>query len=180
MRKDIFVTPIYETKVDLDKIDIPESDFSPTWESGVLTTYADQACPSEETFQYLSGFVREYLDSLGGRWSRLHFLDVWRNKYDPKMYQGYHIHPESQLSYIIYESVESKTVFLNPSMTLIQNQIGRTGVPSMPLYYEPELSAGNMIIFPSYIGHQVRPGNTGVTISGNIGVTFSNEIPYDI
>jgi hypothetical protein len=50
----------------------------------------------------------------------------------------------------------------------------------MPLYYEPELSAGNMIIFPSYIGHQVRPGNTGVTISGNIGVTFSNEIPYDI
>ena len=34
--------------------------------------------------------------------------------------------------------------------------------------FEPKIPPGHMILFPSWIEHQVRPGNEGHTIAGNI------------
>ena len=40
MKKEIFAIPIFEDKVDLDKIKLPEVEVEPTWDSGVPTTFS--------------------------------------------------------------------------------------------------------------------------------------------
>ena len=38
----------------------------------------------------------------------------------------------------------------------------------MPIIYMPKLKRGQMIMFPSWVAHQVIAGNKGITISGNV------------
>ena len=40
MKKEIFAIPIFEDKVDLEKIKIPEMVTEPTWDAGVPSTFA--------------------------------------------------------------------------------------------------------------------------------------------
>lgn len=40
MKKEIFAIPIFEDKVDLKKIEIPEMVTEPTWDAGVPSTFA--------------------------------------------------------------------------------------------------------------------------------------------
>ena len=171
MRKDLFAIPIFEENIDLERIILYESEYHPTFESGVLTTFEKQRV-KPTTIDYIIEVFRPCLESLGDNFSKIVVERVWSNKYSPKDYQGYHIHPHTQWSFIIYETIEeSKTVFYNPSMIQIQNQIhGKS--KAMPIYYEPNLESGHIIFFPSFLGHQVRPGNTGKTIAGNLFVIY--------
>ena len=171
MRKDLFAIPIFEEKIDLDRIILYEEEFHPTFESGLLTTMKKQKV-KPTTIDYIIEVFKPCLKSLGDNFSNIQMDTVWCNKYSPKDYQGYHIHPHTQWSFIIYETIEeSKTMFIHPAMIQIQNQIHSTS-KCMPVYYEPNLESGHIIFFPSFLGHQVRPGNTGETIAGNIFVTY--------
>ena len=53
-RKDIFAIPFFELKVDLDKVVIPESEFRPSWESGIFTTSQTQKQIPRSTLEYLT------------------------------------------------------------------------------------------------------------------------------
>jgi|TARA_B100001996_G_scaffold262628_1_gene204762 hypothetical protein len=171
MKKHIFSVPIFELKVDLDKIKISEGKYAPTWESGIPTTYESRPHIPKDTYKYLHSVIAPCLNELRDPWSKLKFAQIWRNKYSSTDYQGYHIHPKSQWSFIIYETVEnSMTMLMNPAGHLIQNHAPRGNSMDMPLYYKPKLSKGDMILFPSWVGHQVQPGNVGTTIAGNIDI----------
>ena len=171
MRKDLFAIPIFEERIDLERIILYESEYHPTFESGLLTTMKKQRV-KPTTSDYIIEVFKPCLESLGDNFSNIVVDQVWRNKYSPTDYQGYHIHPHTQWSFIIYETIEeSKTMFIHPAMIQIQNQIHSTS-KAMPIHYEPNLEAGHIIFFPSFLGHQVRPGNTGQTIAGNIFVTY--------
>ena len=171
MRKNLFAIPIFEERIDLERIILYEEEFHPTFESGLLTTIKKQRVKPTTT-DYIIEVFRPCLESLGDNFSNIRMDIIWSNKYSPTDYQGYHIHPRTQWSFIIYETIEeSKTVFYNPSMIQIQNQIHDTS-KAMPMYYEPNLGSGHIIFFPSFLGHQVRPGNTGKTIAGNMFVTY--------
>jgi len=177
MRKDIFSIPIFEKKIDLSKLEFCDEEYAPYWEAKVLTTYAGKISYSDNTVYYLESEIRQLLSTLDDPFDRLEIEMIWKNKYDDRSYQGYHIHPTCQWSFIIYENVQSKTCFLNPSMGLIQNQLTDT-MRSFPIYYRPKLEPGNMILFPSFLGHQVEPGNVGTTISGNVMVEY--HMPYSV
>jgi len=169
--KHIFSIPILETEIDLKKIKVSDAEFHPTWESNVLTTVKSGIKVYDSTWNYLYKIIDPFLKSLGDEYSQIRFTGMWRNKYDPKSYQGYHIHPNCQWSFIIYETVSSKTSFLHPYMALIQNQwMDHSKVCSMD--YRPNLKPGSMIVFPSFVAHQVLPGNDGTTLSGNILVSY--------
>ena len=86
-----------------------------------------------------------------------------------KDYQGYHSHAKTTWSFIINHSVEeTKTQFFNPYIKDIQNQTPLHTSEDMPTIYMPRLKRGQMILFPSWVAHQVLAGNTGITISGNV------------
>ena len=171
MRKDLFAIPVFETKIKLNKIKTIGGEFQPTWESGVLTTFNSGLTVRNSTWEYLKKVIQPFLDDLGDPYRDITFTGMWRNKYDPRSYQGYHIHPKSQWSFIIYEDVPSRTAFMNPSFALIQNQMS-DHCRTFPLDYRPNLEPGSMIVFPSFIGHEVLPGNDGTTLSGNILVSY--------
>ena len=171
MKKDIFAIPIFEEKINLKKIKTGIGEFAPTWESGVLTTFNSGLHVYDSTWNYLLTVIKPLLESLPDPIESIKFMGMWRNKYDPTSYQGYHIHPGSQWSFIIYEDVTSKTSFVNPIMPLVQNHMGDNS-NVFPMDYRPNLEPGSMILFPSFLGHQVLPGNTGTTVSGNIVVEY--------
>lgn len=168
-RRDIFATPIWVFEVDMDKIVVPyqPKDYKPTFESGLQTTYTRQYVP-QETYAYLRSVIAPALNSMEDPWKTMKFVDVWRNRYEPHDYQATHLHPKVQWSFIIYEDVESKTIFMHPAHKLIQNQAHAIFTKDHEYIFEPKIPASHMILFPSWIEHQVRPGNSGHTIAGNI------------
>jgi hypothetical protein len=169
--KYIFSIPILETEIDLKKIKVSDAEFQPTWECGILTTFRSGLKVSSSTWRYLHKIINPFLDSLGDPYREITFTGLWRNKYDPKSFQGSHIHPKCQWSFIIYETVPSKTAFLNPYLALLQNQ-WTDHSKACPLDYRPRLQPGSMIVFPSFITHEVLPGNDGTTLAGNIEVDY--------
>ena len=184
IRKDIFSIPFFELKVDLAKVVVPEARFAPSWESMIQTTSRTQVenPVPRSTLEYLTEVVTPALDTLRDRYKAIMFESIWRNKYEEHTYQGYHLHPKTQWSFVIYETVQSaKTMFMNPSMKDIQNHSSsgarwNGSTYDCALTYEPDwLGPGDMVLFPSWLAHQVRPGNTGTTISGNIILHHGNS-----
>ncbi len=173
MRKDLFAIPVFEDVVDLDKINIVSKQFGPTWDSGIETSFGTDHDISEETWMHLNEVISRNINQIRCSYSNARIDGIWRNLYTKNDYQDPHIHPHSQWSFIIYESVEeSKTMFFNPSMRDIQNQISGGGIPDFLLDYKPNLKAGSIIIFPSFLMHMVSHGAEGSTISGNVYLDY--------
>jgi len=73
----------------------------------------------------------------------------------------------SDFSFIIYYKADkSYTVFNSPVKKLLEisdNKIFKND-------YDPNLKQGDIIVFPSYLEHWVRPNSNNVTIAGNIKI----------
>jgi len=174
MRVDLFAIPIFIDQVDLTKIEITQTSFDPTWHSNTPSNYLHQPNIHPDTFDYLSSIIDKHLQSTGN-YKNPTISAMWRNNYTITDTQEVHIHAKSQWSFIIYETVaESKTVFLNPAWKSIDSQIG-PDVNSLPMSWKPEVKAGTMIIFPSFLEHFVLAGNVGTTIAGNVSLEYSNS-----
>lgn len=172
MQYNVFSIPIFIDTVDLNEIDIGNPPTKRIWLSETPSTLGQHHEISQSTIDYLATIVTRNLgvDLIG---ENPRFGEIWRNKYQKHDWQDIHIHPHSSWSFIIYETVtESKTVFMNPVYKDIQNQLG-TNLKQFPLDFRPVLHIGDMIIFPSFIEHFVRPGNEGNTISGNIYMNYT-------
>lgn len=167
MRLNIFSIPIFIDSVELDRLDIVSVDYKEWWLSKTPTSFASENKISAETYEYLWSIIYNNIAELGP-FSNPRFGPIWRNKYIKTDYQDSHIHPHSQWSFIIYETVEqSKTNFINPSRNLILNQL-QFYPRDLPTEFTPNLGPGDMLIFPSFLEHFVLAGNEGTTISGNL------------
>ncbi len=178
--KQIFAIPIFEDKVDLDIFKIaeePPEDLQPTWDSGVKTTFNTKLELTQPVWEHLGEIIGRNLGPVGLMGNEPNIGHVWRNRYGEHDYQDPHIHPNSQWSFIVYETVErSRTCFFNPSMGMIQNQLGNCH-GAFPLDYKPDLKKGDIIIFPSFLMHSVNSGQVGTTISGNIYMKYLTPDP---
>jgi len=169
MKKSIFEIPIFEIEVDLNRINIPDAPYKKTWESGVQSTFSSGLNAPKETLLYLTEKISECFEQLKDPIEGIQFCGIWRNKYNLDDFQDYHIHSVTNWSFVIYETVKvSRTQFLNPNMTGILNQCHHNDSKDFPVMYKPKLKTGDMILFPSWLPHQVTSGNVGTTISGNI------------
>jgi len=171
MKKEIFAIPIFEDKVDIEKIKLPEMVCEPTWDAGVPSTFAKKLPLDQEAYEHLSSIINQNLYDGNLLGANPKFGHIWYNRYDKHHYQDAHIHPGCQWSFIIYVDIRPKTSFLNPSMGLIQNQMGNN-LEAFPLDYKPDLEPGSIIIFPSFLMHMVNSGNEGTTISGNVYMDY--------
>ena len=168
-RVDIFAVPTFHLEVDLKYINIPDEGYGPTWESGVNSTYGRNLKIPKETIKYLREKIISCLKQLQDPVDYIDIVDLWKNYYLITDFQGYHTHSNTMWSFIINHSVEeTKTQFFNPYIADIQNQTPMHASKDMPTTYMPKLKRGQMILFPSWVAHQVLAGNTGITISGNV------------
>ena len=161
----IFSAPFFIEKVDLDKIQLESEEYNESFLSGIKTTMGKDRF-SDESYHYVSQLIFECIGQFLDK--SFYIGQVWRNKYNKEDWQDPHIHSGAQWSFVIYETVEhSKTVFMNPSRKVMMNQWGMY-TESMMMDFIPQVPAGHIIIFPSWIEHFVTSGNEGTTVSGNV------------
>ena len=171
MRQDFFAIPIFQDVVDLSKIKLLDKELKPTFRSGIQSSFLTEREVKKETTDYLTNLIRHHISDFISTYTSIVIKEIWRNIYEENDYQDPHIHPVCQWSFIIYETVRSKTSFLNPSLAVIQEKYGMN-CRAFPPDYKPDLGPGSIIIFPSMLLHFVNSGNIGSTISGNIYMDY--------
>lgn len=166
---DIFPNLIATKNLDLSKFKVIGKKFKKTFESKIKTTLHGDTLFDRESINYLNIQLTDILGYLLKPYCKNFVFNVnyiWINKYSKKDYQGSHVHP-SDFSFIIYyKTNKSHTVFNSPVKNLLESFDNKFFFRN----YEPNLKQGDIIVFPSYLEHWVRPNSGNTTIAGNIKI----------
>ena len=68
----------------------------------------------------------------------------------------------------------NRTVFLNPIEDLITSYYNGSNLNIFEQVYTPECRQGQIILFPSFLGHMVKKTSNASTIAGNITLEILN------
>ena len=165
----IFPNLIATKNLDLNKFKFVGKNYKKTFESKIKTTLKGNTLFNKNSINYLNIELTETLSYLLKNYCKnfvFNVSDIWINKYEKKDYQGSHIHP-SDFSFIIYyKTNKSHTVFNSPVKNLLESIDSKIFSKD----YETNLKQGDMIVFPSYLEHWVRPNSGNTTIAGNIKI----------
>ena len=165
----IFPNLIGIKTLDLSNFKIFGKKFKKTFESNIKTTVKGDTLFDKNSMNYLNLELTEILSYLLKPYCKnyvFNLSDIWMNRYDKKNYQGSHVHP-SDFSFIVYYKVDkSHTVFDSTVKKLLEisdNQI-------FDINYDPNCKQGDIVVFPSYLEHWVKPNSNNITIAGNIKI----------
>lgn len=165
----IFPNLISIKHLDLSNLKIIGKKFKKTFESKVKTTLKGHTLFDKNSMNYLNIQLTETISYLLKPYCNnfvFNISDIWINRYDKKDYQGSHVHP-SDFSFIIYYKIDkSHTVFNSPVKSLLESRANKM----FALDYQTNFKQGDMVIFPSYLEHWVKPNSNNITISGNIKI----------
>jgi hypothetical protein len=164
----LFNNLIAYKSLNLSKLKVTGDNFKKTFESNVKTTLNGNTLFDEKSINYLNIELTNILGYLLKPYCinfTFSITKIWINKYEKNDYQGAHVHG-SNFSFIIYYRGNSNTIFNSPSKNILQCFDN----PIFDIHYEPNLKQGDIIIFPSYLEHWVKPNSGTVTISGNIKI----------
>tara|TARA_Y100000004_G_scaffold42161_1_gene46065 strand:- start:1653 stop:2207 length:555 start_codon:yes stop_codon:yes gene_type:complete len=171
MKENIFSTPIYHDKVDLNKIIINNQKFEKTFDCEVITSHNFKNTIEEKSFIYLKKKIKNLLEKDIDINFDIILTSIWENKYIDNDYQEKHIHPDSHFSFIIYKEIDvSKTVFYSPHSKLLETYFYKFPYffKTMSPSFKPNFTKGDMVLFPSFLEHAVLKHSGSTTISGNI------------
>lgn len=174
--RNIFNNFIAIDQIDLNKFKGSFEKKKATFESGIETTLRGDNLFTKDEINYLNlkitNMFSHLLKSHGFGSFTFEMNGLWKNFYKDLDYQAGHVHP-AHFSFIIYCTGPSHTVFNHPAKNIIDSIH-----PSMdrPTNYEPECKKGDMIIFPSYLEHYVKPNSNNETISGNIMLIETQKV----
>jgi hypothetical protein len=168
--KSLFPNLIAIKHLDLSNLKIKGKNFKKTFESSIETTLQGTTLFNKDSINYLNINLMDILSYLLKPYCKnfvFNVNSVWVNKYNKNDYQGSHVHP-SDFSFIIYYKVnKSHTVFNSPVKKILESSSGKNFfIPS----YEPNLKQGDIIVFPSYLEHWVKPNSNNITVAGNIKI----------
>ena len=165
----IFPNLIATKHLDLSNLKIIGKKFKKTFESKLKTTLKGHTLFDKDSMNYLNIQITETISYLLKPYCKnfvFNITDIWINKYGKKDYQGSHVHP-SDFSFIIYYKVDkSYTVFNSPIKSLLESKVNKV----FNYDYETNFKQGDIIIFPSYLEHWVKPNSNNITIAGNIKI----------
>ena len=177
MKLSVFETPIWIGNIDAKKIHIKQDETKKeTWDSKIETTFGKLNDIDKPSLDYMFDVIISLLDeSISAPYS-INLVNIWENYYKEDDFQEKHIHPGSDLSFIIYKKVEeSRTIFYNPASNLMQcfyeeepRKLKLLGNQSIKLACRQD----QIVIFPSHIEHMVRKTSDAITIAGNLKLTF--------
>lgn len=168
MHQELFPISIFYGPIDSKKIILNNVKLNPTWLSQTMSSYDPNTKQiNEKTEGYLMDIIASLLQEKIKFGFKLGLINIWENHYRKDDYQEPHIHPQSDLSFIIYKKVKkSETVLLNP----FRNMIFLAGDPTElhTTSYHVNLKQNNLIIFPSFLEHMVLKNSDQITIAGNL------------
>ena len=177
--KSIFPNLIAVSKLDINKFKGSFKEKNLTFESQINTTVLGKNLFTKDEINYLnielSKIFSELLNAYNIKTFVFKVTSIWKNFYEKQDYQGTHVHP-SHFSFIIYYNVnQSNTIFNHPRKSLLESYSSDTKM--FDLDYDPKCKKGDIILFPSYLEHWVRPSSNAETIAGNIvfsDITYKN------
>ena len=165
----LFPNFIATKNLNLSNLKFVGKNFNNTFESNIKTTLNGNTLFDKESINYLNINLTEILSYLLKPYCEdftFNVVDIWINRYDNNSYQGSHVH-SSDFSFIIYYKVDkSHTVFNSPVKNLLESY----NTELFFKQYEPNLKEGDIIVFPSYLEHWVKPNSNGITLAGNINI----------
>ena len=171
----LFPNLIAIKNLNLHKLKIVGKEFKKTFESKVETTYMGQTLFDKDSITYLNIELLNVLSYLLKPYCKnfaFNVSNIWINKYSKNNYQAGHVHP-SDFSFIIYYEVnKSYTVFNSPIKNLLQYSDNKIFEED----YEPDLKQGDIIVFPSYLEHWVKPNSNNITVAGNIKIVDMKNV----
>mgnify|MGYP003653744581 CR=1 FL=1 len=167
--KNVFPNIVAIKRLDVSKLKIVGDKFEKSFESKLQTTIFDKTLLDVNSMNYLNIHLTTLLSHLL-KPICLNFVfklsSIWINKYIKKDYQGSHVHPGDYSFVIYYKTNKSHTVFNSP----IKNLIDSSNSKVFQRDFEPKLKQGDIIMFPSYLEHWVKPNSNNITISGNVTI----------
>jgi hypothetical protein len=165
----LFPNFIATKNLNLSNFKFVGENFHDSFESNIKTTLNGNTLFNKESINYLNINLTEILSHLLKPYYKnftFNVVDIWINNYSNNSYQGSHVH-SSDFSFIIYYKVnKSHTVFNSPVKNLLESFNSKLFFR----HYEPNLNEGDIIVFPSYLEHWVRPNSNGITLAGNIDI----------
>ena len=170
----LFPNFIASKNLDISKLNILGKEFTETFESKIKTTLNTKTLFDVESMNYLNLELTDLLSHLLKPYCKtfvFKLMNVWINNYDKNDYQGSHVHPGHFSFIIYYKSDKSHTVFNSPVKKLLET----SETTLFPMDHEPNLQQGDIIIFPSYLEHWVKPNSDAITIAGNVKIMELNE-----
>ena len=164
----LFHNLIAYKSLDLSKLKIIGNSFKETFESNVQTTINTQTLFDKDSMNYLNITLTEMLSYLLKPYCKNFVFKVegpWINKYEKNNFQGNHVHP-SDFSFIIYYKGNSNTVFNSPVKSLLEIY----GSDIFIRLFESKFMEGDIVLFPSYLEHWVKPNSNAETVAGNVKI----------
>ena len=165
----IFPNTAAVKSLDVTKINVHADKFEKTFESDLNTTIKTETLLTTDSMNYLNTELTNLLSYLLKPICKTFVFKIdglWINKYEEKNYQGTHIHPADFSFIIYYDTKKSYTVFNSPVRNLLEIYESKI----FDKEYIPKLKKGDIIMFPSYLEHWVKPNSNGKTIAGNIKI----------
>lgn len=156
-------------KLDLSQLKIEGKRFKKSFESEIKTTLNGDTLFDKKSMNYLNIQLTDVISFLLKPYCKnfvFNLKSIWINNYKKNDFQASHVHP-SDFSFIIYyKTKKSYTIFNSPIKKLLEicnNKIFKSD-------YDPNLTEGDIIIFPSYLEHWVKPNSNNITVAGNIDI----------
>ena len=154
------------------------------WNCSVSSSFESDTNQDDFSWQMFKNAINDNLtemhDSLGGRpFCDIEMTEAWINVYHKGQSQEIHTHcggdnTTFSCAYFLQYNpeVDGKFVFYNPSQDHHQGYFSKN-YPCTNTWF-PEVREGDIIIFPSYLHHQVAPqpqsDSARITVSANFRV----------
>ena len=175
MKLNCFAVPFYISTIDPNKIKIKNGDLVAAGYSNTLTSFYSKNFITKECHDYLLKVFKELLSEDIKKDFNVEISNIWENKYIENSYHEKHIHPKSHFSFIIYKRIEkSNTVFYNPIDKLLQSFYCDLEIDLFDLFVESNFKQNQIILFPSFVEHMLKPNSNSETIAGNILLNIKN------
>jgi hypothetical protein len=180
MKIDLFKIPIYIDNIDCEKIILKNDKFEKKWQSNTLSSFDQKNVLEENSSNFLLDKISSLLFNEILNPFKVTLTDIWQNNYEKNDFQEKHFHSKSHFSFIIYKEIdESKTIFCNPSLNLIECFYDHDFILKTNFFkyvFEPKCRKNQIVVFPSYLEHMVRKNNNNsITISGNLKIELIDK-----
>ena len=169
MKIDLFSIPVFIGNIDVNKLKFKtKHKLQKTWLSETDSNFYHENMLTDESLEYLLKTIVSILNKEIRAEYNISLLQIWRNVYKHKDYQEEHIHPHSQFSFVIYKKVTSSNTVFMASHYFITQYSWNDDDSIYKTKFEPQLKNNQIIIFPSFLTHHVKPLSNSETIAGNL------------
>ena len=167
----------------------------PSWLCSDLTTSYDNPTLNERIFSnsdlLLSCYQEVFSNIAPPQVTKAEVTNIWFNYYTKNDYQEWHHHitlnhinsiKKSNLSFVYFLSFDpdyhGSLVFKDP-LHMVRSMSSDSGICGYSPNWSPEVTEGDMVVFPVYLEHSVKPfkrvaenSDPRITISGNVRLDF--------